>query len=92
MLGIPGLEPMQLFGLSGVAVVEHFVKYLVDQWKLPLGLAPVMNLLVGVVWNVFLGVLLLHTSLVSAVYVGLVTGIAANAWHEATKPTTVVNK
>jgi enoyl-CoA hydratase/carnithine racemase len=70
-------------GLAGAPMIERFVEYLKVEWKLSTYLSPVVALVTGLFLNEALAVYF-HTDFVTALFVGLFTGMTASGWHEIT--------
>lgn len=82
---VGGFDLRTLIGLSGLTLVESWVKYLQNQWNLPkTGMLPVCaSLISGIVLNVALA-WYLHMDISSAIATGALTGVAASGYHEMT--------
>jgi hypothetical protein len=70
-----------LVGTGGLTIIESFVQYLKDQWSLPGKLAPLAAIVAGIGLNE-VAAYSLHMDLLSALYVGVATGVASSFWHE----------
>lgn len=79
---IPDLS--QYIGLAGAPTVERIIQYLRVEWKLSSYLAAPVSILIGVLLNLGLASYL-YGDLKTAVLVGILTGFAANGWHEIAK-------
>jgi len=74
----------QYAGIAGAPAIEQAVQYLKEQWKLPVKLAPVAALVLGVLLNVAIAAYV-GNSLQDAVLIGLMTGAAASSWYIVSK-------
>lgn len=79
------LQPF--IGLAGGPVIQQFVQFLKDQFRLPIYWTPVASILSAIIFNV-LAATYLHQSLLNGFIIGIFSGFFACGWHELTQSTT----
>lgn len=77
-------DPVKLTGISGAPAIQQAVQYLKTQWGLPVTVAPVAAIGLGMVLNVAIAGAV-GLTFVQALGIGAVTGLVASGWHVVTK-------
>ena len=80
------IDLQAFYGVTGAPLIEGFVEYLKDQWRVSPQLAPVAAFVSAIIWNLILGIVLLGADWKSAVMAGILTALLATGYHEATTP------
>lgn len=77
------MEWNAFYGISGVPMIEGFIEYL-KGFKMSPQLAPLIAFILSILWNLFLGLMVLHVDYPSALYAGFTTALLVVGYHQAT--------